>query len=374
MRERGKITMKKVKNKSILLSVLLALCMTFTACAQGADSGTQNTAAEGVVETPATENVNEEETPKEGIDVETLREQMGFYVDGTTLYDANGNPFIMRGINHAHTWFSDKLFPALDGIAATGSNCIRIVLSDGEQWSKTSAETVANIISLCKERNMIVILEVHDATGYKDKESLLAAAQYFVDIKDVLIGEEDYVILNIANEWQGSSESKVWEEAYTEAIPMLREAGLAHTILVDSSGWGQYGRCIGDAGAAVFASDPLGNVMFAVHMYGTAGGTEEKIRENLGYALDQNLCVCVGEFGYTHSDGDVEEAYLMEYCEENGIGYMAWSWKGNSGGVEYLDLAVSWDGSELSEEWGEVVVNGENGIRETSQICTVFTE
>lgn len=334
--------------KSALLSGMLALCLTLTACTQKAASDAQG--------------------------AEALREQMGFYVDGTTLYDANGNPFIMRGINHAHTWYSDKLFLALDGIAATGSNCIRIVLSDGEQWSKTSAETVANIISLCKERNMIVILEVHDATGYKDKESLLAAAQYFVDIKDVLIGEEDYVILNIANEWQGNSESKVWKAAYTEAIPILREAGLAHTILVDSSGWGQYGRSIKDAGAAVFDSDPLGNVMFAVHMYGTAGGTEEKIRENLGYALEQNLCVCVGEFGYTHSDGDVEEAYLMEYCEENSIGYIAWSWKGNSGGVEYLDLAVSWDGSELSEEWGEVVINGENGIRETSQICTVFTE
>ena len=114
--------------------------------------------------------------------------------------------------------------------------------------------------------------------------------------------------------------------------------------------------------------------MFAVHMYGTAGASEETIRQNLGYALDQGLCVCVGEFGYTHSDGDVGEAYLMEYCEEKGIGYMAWSWKGNSGGVEYLDLAVEWDGSVLSEDWGEVAVNGENGIRQTSQICTVFEE
>ena len=60
--------------------------------------------------------------------------------------------------------------------------------------------------------------------------------------------------------------------------------------------------------------------------------------------------------------------------EEKGIGYMAWSWKGNSGGVEYLDLAVEWDGSVLSEDWGEVAVNGENGIRQTSQICTVFEE
>ncbi|MFR2154367.1 MAG: hypothetical protein ACLS48_06625 [[Eubacterium] siraeum] len=35
----------------------------------------------------------------------------------------------------------------------------------------------------------------------------------------------------------------------------------------------------------------------------------------------------------------------MKYCQGNGIGYIGWSWKGNSGGVEYLDIANSWDGS-----------------------------
>ena len=27
-----------------------------------------------------------------------------FYVSGTKLMDANGQPFVMRGVNHAHTW------------------------------------------------------------------------------------------------------------------------------------------------------------------------------------------------------------------------------------------------------------------------------
>ena len=29
----------------------------------------------------------------------------GFYVSGTTLYDANGNPFVLRGVNIAHAWY-----------------------------------------------------------------------------------------------------------------------------------------------------------------------------------------------------------------------------------------------------------------------------
>lgn len=370
-----------MKKRNKLFALVFILVLLLSACGskpagEGQEpSSTQEETAGGTTgeETPARDDAGQRGADG-GLDVEALREQMGFYVDGGVLYDANGNAFVMRGINHAHTWFTDKLFVALDAIEDTGSNCVRIVLSNGEQWNENTADTVSGIIKECKDRNLIAILEVHDATGYNDKESLLAAAQYFVDMKDVLIGEEAYVIINIANEWMGNSTTQTWKEAYMEAIPMLREAGLAHTILVDSAGWGQYGKCIAEGGREVFEADPLANVMFAVHMYGTAGGSPEKIETNLKYATDNGFCVCVGEFGYTHTDGDVDEAFLMQYCVENQIGYIAWSWKGNSGGVEYLDLALEWDGSELSADWGEIVINGANGIRETARICSVFEE
>ena len=64
----------------------------------------------------------------------------------------------------------------------------------------------------------------------------------------------------------------------------------------------------------------------------------------------------------------------MQYCTEAGVGYLAWSWKGNGGGVEYLDMTSDWDGENLSAEWGEKVVNGEYGIRNTSVPCTVFEQ
>ena len=62
----------------------------------------------------------------------------------------------------------------------------------------------------------------------------------------------------------------------------------------------------------------------------------------------------------------------MQYCKiENSIGYMAWSWKGNSGGVEYLILLKKWTVC-LSPDWGENVINGTYGIKATSKICTIF--
>ncbi|MFT3950559.1 MAG: glycoside hydrolase family 5 protein [Oscillospiraceae bacterium] len=296
----------------------------------------------------------------------------GFTVSGTELLDANGQPFVFRGINHAHAWFASDDAIAIPAIAATGANSIRIVLSDGGQWSRDDAKTVKSLIKTCRENKLIAILEVHDATGKDDIASLEAAAQYWIDIKDALIGNEAYVILNIANEWVGTWDSATWKAGYTQVIPEIRAAGIKNTLMVDAAGWGQYGDCIMDTGSAVFASDSEKNTMFSVHMYGTAGKNVNSIDANLDGVREMGLCVCVGEFGYKHSDGDVDESYIMKHCQELSVGYLGWSWKGNGGGVEYLDLAKEWDGSVLSSDWGEVLINGENGILATSQPCTVF--
>ena len=296
----------------------------------------------------------------------------GFTVSGTKLLDAYGNEFVLRGINHAHTWFKDDLDEALEGIDETGANSVRIVLSDGSRWSKDSIESVKEIIEKCKEKELVAVLETHDGTGSDNIEVVESACNYWIEMKDALIGNEAYVILNISNEWTGSWQTQKWCDGYVSVIPKLREAGIKNTIMVDCGGWGQNAKCIREHGAEVFNADELKNTMFSIHMYGSAGKDEFTIRTGIEGGTKQELCVCVGEFGYNHSDGDVDEAYILEYCEENDIGYMAWSWKGNSGGVEYLDLAIEWDGSELSDDWGEVVINGENGIKETSEVCTVF--
>ena len=296
----------------------------------------------------------------------------GFHVDGNKLLDINGNEFVMRGVNHAHTWYKDDSAIALKAIAETGANSVRIVLSDGQKWEKDDVSSVKTLIESCKERNMIAILEVHDPTGSNVAGTLENTVDYWIEIKDALIGQEAYVILNIANEWYGNWESEPWRDGYVAAIPKLREAGIENTILVDSAGWGQYPQSVEDYGKEVFESDPLKNTMFAVHFYGSAGGNSTKIKYTLDNIRNQDLCICVGEFGHTHSDGDVDEDYIMQYCTEQDIGYLGWSWKGNSGGVEYLDIAVEWDGSVLSEDWGEKLINGEYGIRKTSKICSVF--
>ena len=350
-----------MKKKLLAIALAAFMAISVTACSDG---GTE-TETEATTTTEATTAAEPEDLLPEGA---------GFKVDGTKLLDANGNEFVLRGINHPHAWFKDQLETAYDAIAETGSNSIRIVLGSGVQYGKTNMKELERVIRNAKERDMIAVVEVHCITGSDSIDDLLKVTDFWIEMKDVLAGTEAYCILNIANEWVGKWDSTIWRDGYTQAIPKLREAGIKNTIMVDSAGWGQYAKCVQDYGMEVFESDPDRNTMFSVHMYGAAGKNSDTIEAAIKGATDQGLCIIVGEFGYNHSDGDVDEAYIMQYCTDNNIGYMGWSWKGNGGGVEYLDIANEWDGSVLSPDWGENLINGATGIKATSEICSIFED
>ncbi|WP_310601593.1 cellulase family glycosylhydrolase [Anaerosporobacter sp.] len=309
-------------------------------------------------------NVTTNKTPQETV-------SDGFYIKGTTLYDANGNPFVMRGINHAYAWYQGKENIAIPAIAATGANCVRIVLGDGQQWDKTSLAQLQSLIQLCEQNKLVAIVEVHDATGSDSISDIEKAGQYWIEMKNALIGHEKTVILNIANEWAGAWDGKNWCDGYTSVIPKLRDAGIKNTIMVDCAGWGQYPQSIFDYGKTVAQSDKLKNTMFSIHMYEYAGAPGV-VKSNIDSALNIGYPVCIGEFGIRHTDGDVDEATIMSYCEEKGAGYIAWSWKGNGDTWAYLDMVNDWEGTSLTEQ-GRIIINGQYGIKATSKVCSVFS-
>lgn len=126
----------------------------------------------------------------------------GLHISDGRLLEGNGNDFIMRGVNHAHTWYPGET-QSLADIKALGANTVRVVLSDGYRWTKNSPAEVAGIVAQCKANRLICVLEVHDTTGYGEDSAagtLDQAADYWIGLKDVLAGEENYVIINIGNE------------------------------------------------------------------------------------------------------------------------------------------------------------------------------
>lgn len=295
----------------------------------------------------------------------------GFYINGTTLYDANGIPFVMRGVNHAYTWYKGQESVAIPAIAKTGANTIRVVLSDGQQWSKDSLAALQNLITLCEQNKLVVVVEVHDGTGSDSEAVLDNIANYWIEMKSALIGKEKTVILNIANEWYGTWDGANWAKGYTSVIPKLRNAGIKNTIMVDGAGWGQYPQSIVDYGTQVFNADPLKNTMFSIHMYEYAGGNAATVKSNIDNVLNKNLALVIGEFGIKHTNGDVDEATIMSYSQQKDVGYLGWSWKGNGTGLEYLDMSHDWAGTSYTEQ-GNAIINGPNGIKATSKLSTVF--
>ncbi|MEU0114675.1 cellulase family glycosylhydrolase [Streptomyces bobili] len=298
----------------------------------------------------------------------------GFHVTDGRLLDANGEDFVLRGVNHAHTWYPTRTPQALKDIKALGANSVRVVLATGDRWTRTEAADVAAIVTECKRNRLVCVLEAHDTTGYGEQAgavSLARAVDYWLSVKNVLQGQEKYVVVNLGNEPYGNSGYGTWTSDTQNAIARMRDAGFDHTLMVDAPNWGQdWTFTMRDNAGKVFAADPDRNTVFSIHMYGvfdTAAG----VNDYLNRFTSQRLPIVVGEFGNDHSDGNPDEDAIMAAAQQLGIGYLGWSWSGNGGGVEYLDMATAFDASRLST-WGRRIFDGPDGIRQTAREASVF--
>ncbi|GHF47845.1 cellulase family glycosylhydrolase [Streptomyces griseosporeus] len=296
----------------------------------------------------------------------------GLHISDGRLVEGNGNDFVMRGVNHAHTWYPGQTRSLAD-IKALGANTVRVVLSDGYRWTRNTPEDVAAVIADCKANRLICVLEVHDTTGYGEDSAagtLDHAADYWISLKDVLAGQENYVIVDIGNEPWGNTNPAGWTDPTIAAIKKLRAAGLQHTLMVDAPNWGQDSQGVMRTNArSVYSADPTGNLLFSIHMY-SVYNTAQKITDYLNAFVTAKLPLVIGEFGGPADQwGDPDEDTMMAAAQQLRLGYLAWSWSGNTDPI--LDLATGFDPARLSS-WGERVFHGANGIAQTAREATVF--
>ncbi|MDX3233070.1 cellulase family glycosylhydrolase [Streptomyces sp. ME19-01-6] len=296
----------------------------------------------------------------------------GLHISNGRLLEGNGNDFIMRGVNHAHTWYPGET-QSLADIKALGANTVRVVLSNGHRWTRNSPEDVAAIVAQCKANRLICVLEVHDTTGYGEESaaaSLDQAADYWIGLKSVLTGEENYIIINIGNEPWGNTNPSGWTAPTTAAIQKLRNAGFQHTIMIDAPNWGQdWQNVMRDNAQAVYKADTTGNLIFSIHMY-SVYDTAQEITDYLNAFVSARLPILIGEFGGPADQyGDPDENTMMAAAQQLKLGYLAWSWSGNTDPI--LDLTTGFDPNKLTD-WGKRIFNGPNGIAETSREATVY--
>ncbi len=299
------------------------------------------------------------------------QEYPGFRVKGRHLYDKCGEKVILRGINNPNIWFEKNGVPRYTEIDKTGANVIRIV------WQTNgTAQELDEAIANCIAKSMIPMAELHDATG--DLSKLPDCVDYWIDpdVVDVIVKHEEYLLINIANEagdWNVTPAE--FKTAYSSAVSAMRDAGIHVPLFIDGSDWGKNINILQSEGPDLIESDPDHNLMFSVHMWWPKmyGFSESDIGDEIAESVEMGLPLIVGEFSQMHGSCDENTitdensiAYktIIRECEENEIGYIAWSFFGNCNSL----WDMSSDGTyESLYDWGlEVAVSDENSIANTA--------
>jgi mannan endo-1,4-beta-mannosidase len=294
---------------------------------------------------------------------------VGLHISGTHIVEANGQRFIMRGVNHPHVWYTGQT-SSFANIKALGANTVRVVLGSGKRWGPST--DVANVIDLCKQNRMICVLEVHDTTGYGEEgaaASLDEAVNYWISQKSALVGQENYVVINIGNEPIGNTNAAQWTAATTAAIQKMRTNGFEHLLMVDAPNWGQdWQYVMRDNAQAILDADTRRNTVLSIHMYAVFN-TAASITDYLNRFQTNGWPLVVGEFGWRFNSGEVDHDTILAETQARGIGYLGWSWSGNTDPI--LDMATNFDPNQLTT-WGQRIFNGANGIKATAREATIF--
>jgi len=299
----------------------------------------------------------------------------GIHVADGRVVEADGTDLVLRGVNHAHTWYKHTT-PSFADIKATGANAVRVVLANGVQWTKDTPAEVAQLVDLCEENRLVCMFEVHDTTGYGDQyapdaSTLDEAVDYWEELYPTLAGTEDFVMVNIGNEPFGNDATvnQRWASETSDAIQRLRDVGYEHAIVVDAPNWGQDWTNVMRAEAqGVFDADPDANTIFSIHMYGVYAQAST-VTSYLEHFVAAGLPIMVGEFGWKRAEGDVDADVVIAEANRLDLGWLAWSWSGNTD--PYLDMVLGFD-AENPSAWGTRVIDGPGGLRETAVEATWF--
>ena len=311
-------------------------------------------------------------------------------VNGRYLYNTCGEAVVMRGAGvmtlywdgygptNGDDWSEagEKTFTELE---KSGANAARIFwhYEHGSLGWRIPAEALDYTVTNSINHNIIPMVGLWEATGDQPKATFDKIVDYWTspDIVAVIKKHEDYFILNIANEWNAGTDAQI-RSAYSEAITRIRNAGIKVPIVIDG------GRRYTQDESAVFNNsqylidhDPESNLIFSMHMYDPEfwaccdpDGTKARFKNIMDTAVQQDICFIWGEFAQEGHDGTpVAWEYIMEYSDQQDIGWFAWIWWCCSGDGDSKTLARDKEyGRFMNQPYGREVVLGQFGIQNTA--------
>ncbi len=312
-------------------------------------------------------------------------------VQGSQLIDRNGQPFVFRGVTIDHTLAPEKTVQAIKDVAATGANAVQIEfpIAFYNGFPREVAAQLKQIVAACKANKLICVLESNDISGYPEgtgsqSPDIYAGSWSWDDFLPVVAGQQDYIIIGLGNQALGNSApaAEYKSRMYTY-LSNLRSSLPGFTVMVDGNLWGQdVDKAMVSLAEETRASgNALQNVIFSIDMFDKYSNPET-VRDYIARFKAIGAPLVIGGFAptaYYHPNYNgsmplvvpqLPAASVMQYAQEAGVGYFAWSWSGNKNSA--LDLVSNWNPAQLTT-WGDLALNGVNGIKATAKPASIFS-
>lgn len=264
----------------------------------------------------------------------------GLYVDGRFLKDPCGQTVTIRGYEQPVGRGLLEADAGIPEMAKTGANYARLLVQiPPHATSVPSVNTLQTYIDLARANGMLVELSLSDGSGGD-------AVYNRQDVKNVLFGDEDVVIIHGIGESQQGTDA-AWVSEATNRITRMRGYGYKHVIFAGSRDFGRNPHTVLNRGAEVLAADPLRNVHFLVQLYWGDNSARANYYEQLyGMTVEQaldrfaasNLAI---QSGLLSDDSccssypwiDFESA--MTRAQQNRISWLWWDWHNPFDGASY---------------------------------------
>lgn len=292
-----------------------------------------------------------------------------FYVEGAKIFAPNGEEFIARGVNKMIFYQDRSGKESYREIEKTGANIVRIFW-----FTKGTPEELDATLTNCIANNMVAMPSVWEATG--KWENLPQCVDYWAreDIVRVIEKHKKYVLLNIANEAGNHEVSGTqYREAYQNAVLKLRNAGITVPLVIDAAGWGRRESDILNQGPEILKADPDKNLIFSWHQW-DSNIPQSRIKTTIDEARKKELAFIIGEFAHVEVGCKccIDYKYILDYCQETGTGWLAWSWGPGNGDCAEMDMTEN-NQFETLHGWGfEVALSLRNSIQNTSKRPCIF--
>lgn len=323
----------------------LALSPTVTAepTAESTDESTP------MVTPEATEDSSPAPTATPEVEVEVA----GFTVDGSTIFDPNGDEFVTKGVNVSGSnwvWTRPTVPDADLLIDCWNFNLVRVnsFLYLGEvPWAQVDVNNdLDEIVRTFTERGVVVVFEAHDRIGeYYEGEELTDLVTWFTDLA-MRYRNNPYVWFDVMNEPGGlrSIDADSWLNVHQQVIQAIRDtAGADNIIIVEGANGGQ------DAGdweatpvaenmSAIlqYADDILSfngqdyeNIVFSIHPYDQWNSGDARMADFFDRVLARDLALIVGEYAVqTNANTEAAAESVFNTAVPRNIGRIVWHWDG----------------------------------------------